>query len=339
MNGIHDKFKEIAEEGGFYTADYLFTSKRVLNFSLSQRGSGKTVCFLLHLIAYALVSGRLVGLACRYNNDFDTTTNFDLVAKLLGLEGSIKILKGALYFEETQIGMLLPLNSADKYKKYDLSMIDYIFQDEFLTEGNKYLKNEPQRIMTFLITICRGGPPNDTQRSYVRWFCAANYCQLDNIYFDYFNLYQTIDREKIAQRGKTTAVAYEFTQGINKMDQEGSLFNLIQQSDYYNTAITGSWMISGDTDVITTYISAKKIKYNAAECMAWIDFVDYQYGLYPLIGTLHNRKVFLWTAAKKENLPERKMIKKTEINTLANRLKGTLIMYDSSLTKFNILRG
>ncbi|WP_019220037.1 phage DNA encapsidation protein [Bartonella florencae] len=78
-------------------------------------------------------------------------------------------------------GYLIPLSLAHQYKNCSFSGVRTIIFDEYVCEQEKYLKNEPERLMSLCETVFR-------LRDVGRIICLGSSISQFNPYFDFFDL-------------------------------------------------------------------------------------------------------------------------------------------------------
>ncbi|WP_273756666.1 phage DNA encapsidation protein [Bartonella sp. MM73XJBT] len=78
-------------------------------------------------------------------------------------------------------GYLIPLSSAIEYKQSPFPKVKTIIFDEYVCEQEKYLENEPEKLISLCETVFR-------HRDEGRIICLSNSVSRFNPYFDFFNL-------------------------------------------------------------------------------------------------------------------------------------------------------
>jgi hypothetical protein len=212
----------------YYELDWLWDSGKIFNIGIASRGSGKTFAMTRRLVQNAYLLNRKFVMLVRYQNEIDTfkmsgfgglnswiaekghTYKFEKTHRL-AIGGNDIYLQniaedGVKIADDIHIGFIISLNTYQKLKKIDYSEVDWIFQDELLTDDGKYLKDEPIKLMNLMETISRGY--REPYR-FVRFFGMANATSLLNPYFKFLKIYKLLDPNTSYQRFKTETLAFD----------------------------------------------------------------------------------------------------------------------------------
>ncbi|USP03610.1 phage DNA encapsidation protein [Bartonella taylorii] len=100
-------------------------------------------------------------------------------------------------------GYLIPLSLVNQYKHRSFSNVKTIIFDEYICEQGKYLKNEPEKLISLCETVFR-------LRDDVRIICLGNSVSHYNPYLDFFDLRNHHTNEFSFFRKKLILVGHTF---------------------------------------------------------------------------------------------------------------------------------
>ncbi len=237
----------------YYNKDRLFSYNAYLNFSISERGLGKTTCAKMWCIDDFLKNKSRFVWVRRYNSELvgDRKTK---------TEGCIKdfFKKVQKYYPDTKLetkgnrayingedaGVFVALSMSQSMKSVDFPEVNKIIFDEFIIQKNKaltYLNNEVVLFLDFLSTVFR---PMEGQQKQRVWL-MANAITFANDYFFFFNIkpfrqqyYVDKKRGIVVEQCKNEA----YREAVKKTD----FGKLISGTHYEDYAVNNKYLL--DTD-------------------------------------------------------------------------------------------
>lgn len=180
----------------YYNKDRLFSYNAFLNFSISERGLGKTTCAKMWCVDDFKSKGKRFVWIRRYNSELvgDRKTKTegcikDFFKKIQQYYPNDKLeTRGnRAYINGKDAGVFVPLSLSQSMKSVDFPDVNKIIFDEFIIQKNKaltYLNNEVILFLDFLSTVFR---PMEGQEKQTVWL-MANAITFANDYFFYFNI-------------------------------------------------------------------------------------------------------------------------------------------------------
>lgn len=180
----------------YYNKDRLFSYNAFLNFSISERGLGKTTCAKMWCVDDFLKSGKRFVWVRRYNSELvgDRKTKTEGCIKDFWKKiqqyypkCTLETKGNRAYINGKDAGVFVALSMSQSMKSVDFPDVNKIIFDEFIIQKNKaltYLSNEVILFLDFLSTVFRPMENQDKQRVWL----MANSITFANDYFFYFNI-------------------------------------------------------------------------------------------------------------------------------------------------------
>ena len=185
----------------YYCRDKLFAYREFLNFSISERGLGKTTNGKFWVVDHFKKTGRKTCWVRRYNSELSGD-------KKKGIEGCVKKFfdkirkfypndkletkKNLMLVNGQEAGCFVALSTSASMKSVDFPDYDTIIFDEFLIikgSKNTYLTNEVTLFLDLISTVLRPISDENGKEPYMtRVWCMANAITFANDYFYYFNI-------------------------------------------------------------------------------------------------------------------------------------------------------
>ena len=185
----------------YYCRDKLFAYREFLNFSISERGLGKTTNGKFWVVDHFKKTGRKTCWVRRYNSELSGD-------KKKGIEGCVKKFfdkirkfypndkletkKNLMLVNGQEAGCFVALSTSASMKSVDFPDYDTIIFDEFLIikgSKNTYLTNEVTLFLDLISTVLRPiSDENGKEPHMTRVWCMANAITFANDYFYYFNI-------------------------------------------------------------------------------------------------------------------------------------------------------
>lgn len=167
----------------FYNPSITLSHDCLLNFVTSERGAGKSYSTLKHCVNDYLKRGNEFIYLRRTAVELDVVepTMFKaLECDNVVIDGAFRVVDHAILHDRKIAGRCIALSTAHQLKSTAFPMVKTIIFDEFLQENNRYLKNEPEKLLSVIETI---GRMRD-----IRVICLGNQHTLFNPYYNYFKL-------------------------------------------------------------------------------------------------------------------------------------------------------
>lgn len=185
----------------YYNRDKLFAYREYLNFSISERGLGKTTNGKFWIIDHFKKTGRRTCWVRRYKTELYgdkkmgiegcVKTFFDKVRKFYPKD-KLETKKNKMFINGKEAGCFVALSTSEGMKSVDFPDYDTIIFDEFLImKGSKlsYLNNEVTIFLDLQNTVFRPITDENGKEAYMtRVWCMANAITFANDYFYYFNV-------------------------------------------------------------------------------------------------------------------------------------------------------
>lgn len=242
----------------YYNKDALFSYRAFLNFSISERGLGKTFSAKCWCVDDFKKNGKRFAWVRRYNSELSgdkktktegcVKTFFKKLQKYYPKD-KFKIKGNHAFINDKDAGVFLSLSTSQSMKSVDFPDVNKIIFDEFIIQKNKaltYLGNEVTLFLDLISTIFRpitDENGNDTSKSKV-WL-LANAITFANDYFYYFNIkpfhshfYHDKKRGIVVEQCENKA----YREAVRKTD----FGKLIAGTDYEKFAIDNEYMLDNE---------------------------------------------------------------------------------------------
>lgn len=122
-------------------------------------------------------------------------------------------------------GYLIPLSLANQYKSVPFPNVKNILFDEYITENNKYLKNEPEKLISLVETVFRN-------RDDGRIICLGNSISRFNPYFDFFELLDHENNETTFYKQKSILILHTIGKEFIQNKLKTRFANSIKHTSY-----------------------------------------------------------------------------------------------------------
>lgn len=185
----------------YYCRDKLFAYREFLNFSISERGLGKTTNGKFWVVDHFKKTKRKTCWVRRYNSELSgdkkkgiegcVKTFFDKIQKYYPND-KLETKKNKMLVNGQEAGCFVALSTSASMKSVDFVDYDTIIFDEFLIikgSKNTYLTNEVTLFLELISTVFRPITDDNGKEAYMtRVWCLANAITFANDYFYYFNI-------------------------------------------------------------------------------------------------------------------------------------------------------
>ena len=184
----------------YYNKDRLFSYRAYLNFSISERGLGKTTCAKMWAIDDFLKTGKRFVWVRRYQTELTgdkkakiegcVKTFFKKVQKFYK-DVKFEIKANHAYINGKDAGVFVALSTSENMKGTDFPDVNKIIFDEFIiikTKAMTYLSNEMTVFLDLVSTVFRPSERTEQERKNDKIWLLANAITFANEYFYYFNI-------------------------------------------------------------------------------------------------------------------------------------------------------
>ena len=268
----------------YYNKDRLFSYNEFLNFSISERGLGKTTCAKMWCVDdFKSKKKRFVWIR-RYNSelvgDRKTKTEgcikdfFKKIEKYYPND-KLETRGNRAYINGEDAGVFVALSMSQSMKSVDFPDVNKIIFDEFIIQKNKaltYLSNEVILFLDFLSTVFR---PMAGQEKQTVWL-MANSITFANDYFFYFNIKpfrQTYYHDK--KRG--IVVEQCKNEVYRELVRQTQFGRLIAGTQYESYAIDNEYLLDNN-DFIGKKSPHAQFQFNVVyEGQKWGIYADLEY--------------------------------------------------------------
>ena len=249
----------------FYDPAKTLSHNCMMNFVVSERGSGKSFSTLLFLIKKFKQSGDQFVYIRRTEVELDLSR--PKLFNAIENEGMIKpsefTCEGDFIFHNTfdekgnviekdVCGYSLALSKVRQYKSVAFPKVKYIFLEEFIDENNKYIKNEVENLISIIETIAR--------LRFVQVICLGNLITKYNPYFTYFNINYDSEKEFIKDKKKGILVHTFKSLEYRRKKKETPFAKLIEGTEYGCFILNNSNILDND-DLIKKVKVKNKVPY------------------------------------------------------------------------------
>ena len=233
----------------FYDLQTTLDENMFLSFVTSQRGLGKTFGSLKRLIERFIETGEQFVYVRRSQTEIDLAlpTMFDPFAKEgFFLDHELRVKGDFFYCDNKVMGRGLAISTAYKFKSVGFPLVSTILFDEFISENNKYLKDEITKFLSIIETIGRMREINVV--------CLANQNTIYNPYYLYFGIRPASrDTPKTRFRSKSIMIQQFTSQEFNDKKVETRFGKLINGTTY------GDFLLN-NKNISDNYLYVDKLK-------------------------------------------------------------------------------
>ena len=227
-----DKIKKIKDLDGKKPSMFLISSNR---------SAGKTTAVLNEFIKCFLEDESQFAII--YRNQYEMSDAHNIFADILEREYpsftmfTKSCAKGLFYQlilndgeSERVCGFALGLFSVDKMKKYSplFLHVERALFDEYQLENGRYLKNEPQKLMSLIISIARGG---GSQSRNIDLYMLSNNISILNPYYISLGITQRLMDDTRFLRGHGWVLEQGYNASANKAVSENNIVRAFSESD------------------------------------------------------------------------------------------------------------
>jgi len=164
----------------FYDVTHLLTYKRLFNIAMGNRTAGKSFSCKRFLLRQFLKYGKQFVFLVRRTTEVGSQTNgvFNDVLNICPeFENTEMVVKNDTFLiNKETAGFIIPLSQEGRYKKKSGMFTDvhYILFDEYIADTQtEYLKDEYNKIVSFLTTVSRGSAGSPTRFVPIFFLCNA----------------------------------------------------------------------------------------------------------------------------------------------------------------------
>ena len=241
-----------------YNKDALFSYRAFLNFSISERGLGKTTCAKFWCIDDFIKRGYRFAWVRRYNTELVgdpkqkiegcVKTFFNKLEKYYP-NHKFEIKGNHAYIDDKDAGVFVALSMGQSMKSVDFPKVNKIIFDEFIikkAKSNGYLPDEVTLFLDLVSTIFRPiTDENGEEQIKCKVWLLANAITFANDYFFYFNIKPF---KKRFYHDKKRGIVVEQCENLNYRDavRKSSFGKLISGTRYEKFAIDNEYMLDSN---------------------------------------------------------------------------------------------
>lgn len=164
----------------FYDVTHLLTYKRLFNVAMGNRTAGKSFSCKRFLLRQFLKYGKQFVFLVRRTTEIGAQTNgvfndvLNICPEFADIELTVK--NDMFLINKETAGFIVPLSQEGRYKKKSgmFTNVNYILFDEYIAdEQTEYLKDEYNKIVSFLTTVSRGAAGSPTRFVPIFFLCNA----------------------------------------------------------------------------------------------------------------------------------------------------------------------
>lgn len=329
----------------YYNKDALFSYRAFLNFSISERGLGKTTCAKMYCIDDFIRKGLRFCWVRRYNSELAGD-------KKKGIEGCVKTFfdkvkefypdlkletKGNKAFINGKLaGWFLALSTSSSMKGVDFPECNKIIFDEFLImKGSKtgYLSNEVPIFLDLISTVIRPITDENGKEKYKsKIWLLANAITFANDYFFFFGIkpfksrfYRNKDRGLVVEQCENKV----YREAVRKTD----FGKLIKNTEYEDYAVNNKYMLDSNSFIEKKSPNAELIFNIRYEGHEWGIYAD-EYMVYVTFGIDRTRIFYVFT--KKDHELDSLLIKScrgTRFELLVKAYQSGLVRFENIMIK------
>lgn len=241
-----------------YNKDSLFSYNEFLNFSISERGLGKTTCAKFWCIDDFIKHGNRFVWVRRYNSELAgdskqkiegcVKTFFDKIKKYYP-KHKFEVSGNHAFIDGKDAGVFVALSMSQGMKSVDFPNVNKIIFDEFIikvTKATGYLKDEVVLFLDLISTVLR--PITDENGNEVvkgKVWLLSNSITFANDYFFYFNIKPFKSR---FYRDKKRGIVVEQCENLiyRESVRKTSFGKLIQGTAYESFAIDNKYLLDNN---------------------------------------------------------------------------------------------
>ena len=241
-----------------YNKDALFSYNAFLNFSISERGLGKTTCAKFWCIDDFIKTGHRFVWLRRYNSELAGDPNkkvegcvktfFTKLAKYYP-KHTFDIKGNHAFIDGKDAGVFVALSMSQGMKSVDFENVNKIIFDEFIikvTKATTYLKDEVTLFLDFISTVLR--PITDAQGHETlkgKVWLLANAITFANDYFFYFNI-KPFSKRFYHDKKRGIVVEQCENQAYREAVRKSAFGKLIAGTRYEKFAIDNEYMLDSN---------------------------------------------------------------------------------------------
>lgn len=328
-----------------YNKDALFSYRAFLNFSISERGLGKTTCAKFWCIDDFIKTGHRFVWVRRYNSEIAgdskqkiegcAKTFFDKIAKYYP-KHTFSVTGNHAFIDGKDAGVFVALSMSQGMKSVDFPNVNKIIFDEFIikvTKATGYLKDEVPLFLDLISTILRpitDDKGNDLVKGKV-WL-LSNAITFANDYFFYFNIKPFRSR---FYHDKKRGIVVEQCENLVYRDavRKSDFGKLISGTAYEKFAIDNEYMLDSNAFIGKKSSNSEFIFNIRYEGHEWGVYADSNY-VYITFAVDRSRPFFVFT--KKDHTLDSMLIKNargTRFDMLVKNYQLGFIRFENIMIK------
>lgn len=228
----------------------------MLNFIIGERGVGKSYAYKVYALTHYIKTKRKFIYLRRTVKEVDEVNKRNGFLKDIVNDDRLKdhnlSYEGyTFYCDDEPCGYLLSLKDEETLKSISFEDVDLIIYEEFLVKQSwKYIKNEPQVLLSFIDTVAR-------LRNNVKIFCLGNALSVVNPYFDYFHLNIPYLKDIQTFKDGTILVEYIKNEPYRAVRRATDFGKLIEGTEYADYSIENNFLNDNNTFITKDFIKSR----------------------------------------------------------------------------------
>lgn len=235
----------------FFNPESVLKYNFLMNFVVSERGSGKTFSTLKYCVEKFLECGEQFVYVRRTETELElsnTTLLLQLQKEGYFNEEEFLIKNNIIYCNGKMMGRCLSINTSHNLKSVSFPEVKTIIYDEFISENNRYLKYEPRKLLSLIETV---GRMRDIQV-----IMLGNKSSIYNPYFIYFGI-KPEGKNLTRFRGRSILI-YEFKGEEYREAKRKTKFGKLIDGTEYGNFMLNNEAIDDNYDFVDDMKGSKK---------------------------------------------------------------------------------
>lgn len=174
-----------------------------------------------------------------YKEEGDNISLFKMVSYQRGMFYQILI-------DGIPFAWALGMKKPDKLKKYSplWRNVEIMFMDECQTESGEYLSSEPQKLLSILMCVARGG--GKQSRDNIKVYLAGNNVSILNPYYVYFGITKRLKKGTRFMRGNGWVLQTDYIESSANAIAENKLYKAFRDDSYMSYAADNVFLNSDE---------------------------------------------------------------------------------------------
>lgn len=278
-------------EINWYTPNRLLTYNCLFNFTVGDRGGGKSFGTLEYCVRQFEKTGKEFIYLRRYKEELDDSlpTLFDALVKENKFPDHKLWVKGKkIYFDNRVMGYAVALSTSSKRKSVNFSNVGYIIFEEFMVDGitNRYLGSGDKEVAifeNFYETV-------DRLRDQTRVFFLSNAFSMVNIYFMHYKVRLRPPYKTYNKLGNIMVCIWQ-DQSYRDAKAKTRFYQIVAGTEYADHAYGNKFYMDNETFIKKKSNTAEfhfGLAYMGKNYGVWVDWDKGQYFVTQKLGPINN---------------------------------------------------